>query len=162
MNLPTDFSEAVVAWPTLGNIRKAHGEPAARNLYAFLLGLQLSEPERLAAEKEALEAVWGDVSEQLHTRETVFLMSQQISDISRCWDKENFVLAAPEMSLGARIVWHRLASQLETVAREIREVMADSARSRGFDDVINYMGPSTTVHASVVDGSNTDNQGHVI
>lgn len=162
MTLPTDFSEAVVAWPALGNIRKAHGEPAARNLHAFLLGIQVSEPERLVAEREALDAVWGDVGEQLHTREAVFLMSQQISDISRCWEKENLILAAPETPLSARIMWHRLASQLEIVAREIREVMADSARSRGSDDVVNCMGPSITVHASVVDGSNTDNQGHVI
>ena len=162
MTLPIDFSEATVSWRALGNVQKEHGEVAARNLHRFLLGLQDAEPERMRAEKDALEAVWGDTSEQLHTAEAVFQMSQRISDISRCWDKENLTLVAPEMALGARIVWLRLASQLDAVSREIRAVMADSARSRGFDDVINYMGPSTTVHASVVDGLDTEDQGHVI
>jgi hypothetical protein len=162
MTLPTDFYEAVVAWSALGNIQKAHGEPAARNIHAFLLRLQSSEPERLKAERDALDAVWGDATGNLDIRERVFEMSQQISDISRCWDKENLALAADELPLAARIVWLRLASQLDAVSREIREVMADSARSRGLDDVVNYMGPSTTVHASVVDGVNTGNQGRVI
>ncbi len=162
MNLPTDFPEAMVAWPALDNIRRAHGEAAARNLLQFLTGLQDTDPERMEAERCALEAVWGDSSEQLSAREEAFAMSQQVSEISRCWDKDQLLLAVPELPLGARIVWLRLASQLDTVAREIREVMAESAGSRDSGGVLNYSGPSSTVHTSVVDGTNTDNQGYVI
>jgi hypothetical protein len=162
MTLPTDFLVAVSAWPALGIIQKAHGATAARNLHKFLVDLQASEPERMSAEKAALDAVWGVPSSLPQIRENVFEMSQQISDISRCWDKESLALVAPELPLGTRIVWLRLATQLDAVASEIREVMADSSRSRGADDVLNYSGPSTTVHASVVDGAHTDNQGYLL
>lgn len=162
MTLPTDFSEALVAWPALANIRKAHGEPAACNLHSFFLGLQASEPERMRSEKEALDAVWGEMSEHQEVRDAVFLMSQQISEAYSCWDRDSLSIAAAHMPLSSRIVWLRLASQLATVAQEIREVMADAAHTDVHGDVLNYVGPSTSVHNPVVDGLGTGNQGYVI
>lgn len=123
MTLPTDFRSACDSWPALAAIREAHGDEAARRVHAFFERLSASgDDERYTRERDALNLVWGPVSNESGT-EAAFEMSRELDAIAALWDREVLRNAAPNLSPSARLSWMRFAVRLRSIASEVQEAL---------------------------------------
>lgn len=123
MTLPTDFRSACDSWPALAAIREAHGDEAARRVHTFFERLSASgDDERYTRERDALNLVWGPVSNESGT-EAAFEMSRELDAIAALWDREVLRNAAPNLSPSARLSWMRFAVRLRSIASEVQEAL---------------------------------------
>lgn len=123
MTLPTDFRSACDSWPALASIRESHGDEAAKRVHTFFERLSASgDEERYVREREALDLVWGPVSNEPGT-EAAFEMSRELGALAALWDQEVLRNAAPNMSPSARLSWMRFAVRLREMASEVQEAL---------------------------------------